>query len=104
MMMHVVKCCNRGSLPQALLTITHAEIQSYTLNTNPNEWGIISSIWCLARPRSEDKQGYSALQEITTKSERRSYSGFECVCLTLKGGKQLSGPHMKDQPPPIALN
>lgn len=50
MMMHVLKWCKRGPLPQALLPIAHAEIQSYILDRNPNERCIISSIWSLPRP------------------------------------------------------
>lgn len=55
MMMHVVKCCKRASAPQALLPITHVEIQSYIVNADPNERCIVSSIWSSAWPCSEDK-------------------------------------------------
>lgn len=52
MMMHVLKWCKRGSLPQALFPIPDTGIQSYILNRNPNEWCIISSIWSLLWPCS----------------------------------------------------
>lgn len=43
MMMHVVKCCKRASAPQALLPITHVEIQSYIVNADPNEGVLLAA-------------------------------------------------------------
>ncbi len=53
MTMNALKCFKGGSEPQALLPITHAEIQSYVLNTNPNDVCIISNIWSWLGPAAK---------------------------------------------------